>query len=404
VPSGARQSFTSTPLSIPGPILFVQKLPLKALEHGLGGPHQIQRIPFAQLLQVLFADHAPVHHPDPPLVAVLQPEFLDDFLHGRDIPPVAVEDLIGHRQSLGGHDQTDAQLHAVRTLIARMPALGLRVAGHLALEVGRGDVVEQEVERGPKPLPIALLKMGKQGLPVRPYLVQGSIEPVLVHLVVRDPQPVFQGGLAIPMLGDLQFRGWCAEPGQGQNAGHQLPRDLFASSPHLLLEELIQTQPAPQRQGQIHIAEVPQPFDANPSNVHRRPLRRGFILHEQIGRPQPPVQSRPDLLPAYPRLPVQPRQLAERSHRHLPGTPRGAHRLHQRPVLVDRSVFPRPVGPQIHAAPRSERHDHKDFNPMTRGWSALHRRSQSPHAESRENARADKPKITLHYAQLRNMG
>jgi hypothetical protein len=59
----------------------------------------------------------------------------DDVLHRGHVGPVAGEHLEGQRQALGRADQTDAHLFAVAALIARVAALGLRIALGLAFEV-----------------------------------------------------------------------------------------------------------------------------------------------------------------------------------------------------------------------------------------------------------------------------
>lgn len=57
----------------PRPIVFIEKFSFESFEHGFWCADQIERVPFTQLLQVLFADHVPVHYPYSPFVPVLKP-------------------------------------------------------------------------------------------------------------------------------------------------------------------------------------------------------------------------------------------------------------------------------------------------------------------------------------------
>jgi hypothetical protein len=57
---------------------------------------------------------------------------------------IAGEHLIAQGKAVKGHDKRDAHLLAVRAMIARITALGLRVGFCLALKIGACDVVEQD--------------------------------------------------------------------------------------------------------------------------------------------------------------------------------------------------------------------------------------------------------------------
>ena len=59
---------------------------------------------------------------------------IDDLLDGGHVGPVAGKDLVGQRQPLGRDHQADADLLAVRTLVATVAALGLRIARALAFD------------------------------------------------------------------------------------------------------------------------------------------------------------------------------------------------------------------------------------------------------------------------------
>jgi hypothetical protein len=72
----------------------------------------------------------------------------ESVFNGRDVRTVAREDFIGQGKALGGNYQSDADLFAVRSVVATVSALRLRAAFALAFKVGAGYVIEKELEAG----------------------------------------------------------------------------------------------------------------------------------------------------------------------------------------------------------------------------------------------------------------
>jgi hypothetical protein len=97
----------------------------------------------AQPREILGARHAAIGDPHPSHHAMAGLHGGHDRLQGPRVVGVAGEHLVAQRKTVEGHDQRDAHLLAVGTMIARIAAPGLRVGFCLALEIGAGDVVEQ---------------------------------------------------------------------------------------------------------------------------------------------------------------------------------------------------------------------------------------------------------------------
>jgi hypothetical protein len=110
----------------------------------LGG-QQIPAARSAQELQRLLADHAPVHDPDPLRFPEPRLDRCDDGLDGLEILRVARECQVGQRETVTSHDQRQHDLFAIGAVIAGITALGQVVLLGQALEVGTGQVVEQQV-------------------------------------------------------------------------------------------------------------------------------------------------------------------------------------------------------------------------------------------------------------------
>ena len=101
-------------------------------------------------------------------------------LHGRGVMGVAGEHFVAQREAIEGDHQSDAHLLAVGTVIARVAALGLRIGGRLAFEVGRGDVVEQHFVVDREQLADAFGQMRLERRFMRQQLIERAIQPVLV--------------------------------------------------------------------------------------------------------------------------------------------------------------------------------------------------------------------------------
>ncbi|KAB2960746.1 MAG: hypothetical protein F9K13_03960 [Candidatus Methylomirabilis oxygeniifera] len=111
--------------------------------------------------------------------------------------------------------------------------------------------------------------------------IQGAVEAIVVDPVRGHAQQILTRGLGIPGVGDLQFRRWGAESGNGEEAGHDGPRDRFPAFGHLGVTPGGQAEPVPQEQRQIHIAEVSQPLDADTRKIDSRPCRRLCYLFKE---------------------------------------------------------------------------------------------------------------------------
>lgn len=82
-----------------------------------------------------------VHDPDAFGHTVLGFHGRDDLFDGGDIGAVARKGLEGQRQSLWRAHQADADLFAIATAVARVAALGLRIALRLPFEVGARQII-----------------------------------------------------------------------------------------------------------------------------------------------------------------------------------------------------------------------------------------------------------------------
>jgi hypothetical protein len=169
------------------PVAFGQGT-LELAEHPLGRADDVLATAVAQELQVFFADHAAVQHPDALRLAVLRFHGRDDIGDGFAVVGVACENFVTQRNAFLRDDQADAHLRAIRTTVARITALGLGIALALSFEVGAGDIVQEQVKGEIEQVPQPLLEMLLQGCLLGQEQIVSLVKPVGVHLGDRHAQ------------------------------------------------------------------------------------------------------------------------------------------------------------------------------------------------------------------------
>ena len=114
------------------------------------------------------------------------------ILNRSHIGAVAVEHLIAKRHSVSGLRLDDADLLAIRALVAGIPASSAR-CGAFAFDERRGHIVEQKIVLQVEQRAQLVFKvLFKSGL-VRKELVQGAVEPVVGDLFGRQAEQILQG-------------------------------------------------------------------------------------------------------------------------------------------------------------------------------------------------------------------
>jgi hypothetical protein len=256
------------------PVFVFQQLLFEALKPALGCADDIERPLFAQIIEVLFAGHAAVHRPDALGGPVLCLHKVHDLLDGGDIGAVAIKDFISQGKPIGRDHQSDADLFAVRALIAAVAALRLGITQTLALEVSAGDVVKQELEARAKEAFVAVLEMTEERLAQWQKLIQAPVEPVVIHRFAADSQQVIESRLCIPALAQRQFGSLRAEPADAEDGSYRRPIDFLAPAWQVGGQKIVHPQPPPKRQSQIDHAKLPEPLHSHPGKIDLRPLRR----------------------------------------------------------------------------------------------------------------------------------
>jgi len=164
------------------------------------------RLAGADFGQVLVVRHPPInHHRLPGLQRHPRVELVQHRLQRGTILHVAREDLVRQWKPLSIDDQPHHDLLAIRAVITRVPALGLGDAHGLALEVRRGQIVEEHgvvaVEQRALPLGQSRLDLDAPGM----QPVQLEVERLITQAAEVDRQDVGQGGAPDPVGHGLSY-------------------------------------------------------------------------------------------------------------------------------------------------------------------------------------------------------
>ena len=174
-------------------------------EASLRSSHQIgdRRIGLPHFGEHFFGGDAAVHHPDALRLAVLRLDLRKERAQRRLVRGIAGQNFVGERKTVGGHDERDDHLHAVRTFVAAVAvaALVAVVVRRIGFEVRAGQIVEKDFEAGAEQILPAPAQVREQRRLVLDELVEATIEGVLLdqseilaeqiaHRALLEPQPV----------------------------------------------------------------------------------------------------------------------------------------------------------------------------------------------------------------------
>jgi len=130
-------------------------------------------------------------------------------------------------------------LLAIGPMIARVAAPSERIGLGLALEIGAGHIVQQEVVLQSEEFAEAVLQEHFQGLLVRQQRIQRPVETLFVDLVRGNAQQIGQGALGVEVFGDVQLTGRMAETAEHEDQRHQRPRNVFTARRDRAVEKLL---------------------------------------------------------------------------------------------------------------------------------------------------------------------
>jgi len=164
---------------------------------------------------------------------------------------IAGEHFVAQGKAVEGHHQRDAHLLAIGAMIAGIAALRLRICLGLTFKVGARNVIEQHLVLDCKQLAAALRQMRFELRLVCEQMIEATIKPILVDLLVSELQQIGKCRAPIPILGNVQLAGWLAEPRRHQHGRHLRPRDALLSDWQQPLAQILKPRSSPQRKRKV---------------------------------------------------------------------------------------------------------------------------------------------------------
>ena len=231
------------------------------------------------LLEVVGKGHPPIDHDRGPAAAAGAGfQRRQHVRYGGPIDAITVEDLVRSRKPVAIQDQPHDDLLAVRPMVARVAALGLRVERTLAFKVRRRQIVEidgvVEVEqrafaRGQRPLDRRALRMQP---------VERAIQGVVGQRREVRRENVAQGGAPDP-VGHGVLRGRAHQPIER----HELREPSGARGQARLGQDRVQRERLPHLMPHVDGADFPGVFGVDLVSVNRDHVAAGRVM---AGRPQ----------------------------------------------------------------------------------------------------------------------
>ena len=148
-------------------------------------PHEEALLFLGDRLDVLIGDHAPVADEDQPAEREPLPQISDDFLNRGMVDAVAGPDMMGDRPA-GDHHHADDHLDVLRLAVAAVAVLG-EVVRPGALEVGTGDVVEDQIGLEAEEVAEAVIQRHFDAILGPEELVEGAVPGVELAGMDADP-------------------------------------------------------------------------------------------------------------------------------------------------------------------------------------------------------------------------
>src|SRR6516225_6687935 len=122
------------------------------------------------------------------------------LLWKRQFPPRVEKVGIAERKAVGGDDQRDDDLHTIIALVpvvAELALVFIAVRG-IALEIGARQIIEQDIEFGPKQVLPALPQMTEERLLVRKEFIQAAVERIFLNQGIVLPEKIPHRALLKP--------------------------------------------------------------------------------------------------------------------------------------------------------------------------------------------------------------
>jgi hypothetical protein len=239
------------------------------------------------------------------------------------------------------------------------------VVGRIGLEIGAGQIVEQDVEAfGEQVLP-ALAQMRKQRRLVVEELVQAAIEGVLLDQRKIRAEQIAHGALLEPQPMQPPFAARVDQPVAHQGLQDMTPAGALARVGQACRPEAVKRELLIELAGQPAGAPLPRPMQLHRAEPHLHAIAGGMDGHDPIGGKQGQLPGKLRFLvegfdrptPGFVLVVVD---LAEIKHLALHDLAAGAAlAFDNAPIVVLFAVLEASIRSQIHGEPSLHKSEHR---------------------------------------------
>ena len=195
--------------------------------------------------EVLFGGDTAIHHPDALGLAILLLDGLKKRRQSGFVAGVSRHHLVGQRKTFRRDNQCDDHLHAIRALvtaITELPLVLLRKR-RLALEIGAGQVVEQNIElRVEQILPPPLEMLEERRLVFHQQIMTFVKLVALGQLAKVGSEQIPHRALLEPLPVQTPFAARIDEPINAEGLQDQIPARSFPAGGQTLRPKFVQAQ------------------------------------------------------------------------------------------------------------------------------------------------------------------
>ena len=184
---------------------------------------------------------------------------------------------MGQRKTVPGHDQRQHDLLAIAAVVAGIAAAGQVVLLGQSLEVGTGEIVEQQVVVELEQRPELALQIIFDGFLRFDQAIQCAVQAVLGHGAVGDTQEIFQARGLIPVFGQCEFTAGSTQAVDDLDGHDVRGPDRFLSLGHMAVDDLVEVKELPEPESEPDVAEGAGigPADFTQADAHDVGIIRG---------------------------------------------------------------------------------------------------------------------------------
>lgn len=217
-----------------------------------------------------FGGDAAVHDPDALGFAILGFDFFEEVGEGGVVGGIAGEHFVGDGEAVRGDDEGDDDLDAVAALVATVSKAAdvFGVLWRVTLEVGAGEIIEEDFEFGLKEGAPAFSEVVEEGGFVREDFVVALVEAVDFSEGKVGAQEVAEGTLVKPVPVEPPLAAGVNESVEDEGLEDLIPACALATRGKFFAPKFAKSELLPEVAGKPACSPLPRAFEAHFGEAH----------------------------------------------------------------------------------------------------------------------------------------